>query len=113
MTREAILSLYKAEEKEIEKTFANTQVAAVLENFPVYRTKVDIVGFGLKKDEVLYRLARVGKRQTAGVEALTGFWLGKKMEIKNVRIILQALARGLPQEEIQKLLRPTYPGYQA
>lgn len=106
-----VLALYDKDLEAIRKVYQKTLLSDVVEVLPAYQSKEDIRNYGKAKDYVLLRLAMFGKRQTAGAEAIVGYWLGKKLEIKNLRIILQAIARGLSQNEIMAMVRPAYGGY--
>ncbi len=106
-----VLALYDKDLEAIRKVYQKTLLSDVVEVLPAYQSKEDIRNYGKAKDYVLLRLAMLGKRQTAGTEAIVGYWLGKKLEIKNLRIILQAIARGLSQNEIMAMVRPAYGGY--
>lgn len=108
---ETFVEHFYAESQALVPLWQRSLLADVAADLPEYSDSEDIWSYGLNADLVLLKLAAKGKESTAGAEAITGFWLGKRLEAKNIRIVLQAIARGLDGDEIRKLLRPAYKGY--
>lgn len=106
-----ISGLYGKEHAAISQAFKKSWLAAEMDPVPSYVTREEIRAFGYKRDLLLLRTAAIGKKATAGGEAILGYWLGKRLEMKNIRLILQAVGRGLDEEEILPLIRPSYKGY--
>mgnify|MGYP001358283978 CR=1 FL=1 len=109
---EELLALFDAEREELTALFQKSYVSAVMDPVPPYRDRADIRAFGIMKDEILMRLALLGKKAAAGGEAVLGFWLAKRLEMRKIRVILQAAGRGMRQEEIMPLIRPADKGYE-
>lgn len=92
----------------IEDLFKQSPISEYFDSFPKYETKAEIRSFGTTKDQLLEALMIKGKKQSFGPEAIVAFWIGKRMERRNLRLILQSIGRGLKQEEILPMLRPIY-----
>ncbi len=106
-----IIDLYAADELKLRGAWSESLLSIVLRRVPDYETRDDIKALGQDLDLCILKLAALGKRSTAGAEAVAGYWLGRRLEMKNIRIILQAVARGLSTDETLALIRPAYKGY--
>lgn len=111
VSEEELLDLYGKDQEALNRAFKKSYISDVMDPLPQYRTREDIQKFGSMKDELLLKVAVLGKRATASGEAVLGYWLAKRLEMRNVRLILQAVSRGMRAEEILPLIRTAYKGY--
>ena len=73
-----------------------------------YQRSEDWTQFSRERDNLLLRLASGSSQTPYGPEIPFGFWLGRVMEVRNLRIILAGLERGLESDEIAQYLRDDY-----
>lgn len=104
---ESFESVFSAKEQ-IEELFKASPISEVYESFPKYDDKVSIARFGYHKDMFYNKIIRQGKYENHHAIALISYWLAKRMEQKNLRIIFQAVGRGTDKASILELIRPTY-----
>lgn len=108
---EEAAELYGRPLEELRSAYSKSYIADEIDPLPEYETREEIRDFGLMRDRLLLDVAAIGKKATASGEVIMGYWLAKRMEIKNVRLITQARGRGVPAEDILPMIRPAYKGY--
>lgn len=108
---EQLAALYGRSRQDVTELFQKSYVSDVIYPVPKYQSREDIRNLGLMKDELLLRVSVLGKKATAGGAAILGYWLAKRLEMKNIRLILQAVGRGVKEEDILPMIRPAYKGY--
>ncbi|KHD44278.1 V-type ATPase subunit [Streptococcus hongkongensis] len=59
-------------------------------------------------DQLLFQLVASGQFETSGPYPLLGFLLGKEFEIKNLRLLISAIANDLPMDLVKERMRPIY-----
>lgn len=104
---EAFLGAYDDVEKS-RALFADSPISEGFPTFPDYNSSEDVAVFGKNKDKLYSKVIARGKMENQHAWAIAAFWLAKKLEQKNIRIILQAVSRNMDTEEILAMLRPTY-----
>ena len=59
-------------------------------------------------DNKLLEIIKSAKFKSFGIEPLIGFWVGKEMEMKNIKLILNAKLLGIETDEIKQRMRDSY-----
>ncbi len=92
----------------LSNVYRNTAAEALLEHLPAYVKGKEIYEFGRRLTELRLDFAKFGLQAGNGIPQVAGYWLARRLEAQNLRIILAGKSNRSEEKQIPSLLRDTY-----
>lgn len=92
----------------LKEAYKQTAAADLLDHLDDYVKGKNIYAFGSEISEIRLAFARFGLAAGNGIPQVAGYWLARRLEAQNLRIILAGKTNRNEEQRSLKLLRDTY-----